>query len=331
MKVKLLFSLMVIGLMVVSCTDDKNDIASIEDIIDFENAADVEYIVDDQVATSRSKGRFTFKTLNQALRCTGLADVVRDQRWTIYAPSDAAFAKLGLDRDNVCSALDAETLTSILLYHVNEENIGLKDDGCFVQINGDIIQVVRNSFRDVRVNDTRTYLRFTSRRLSVYLIEDVLLPSENSIVETAIAADDFSILVDAVLAADPAVVEALSDPDNVFTVLAPTNQAFVDLLGALNLSSLEEVVTAIGIEGLTNILLYHVVDACAVSNTLENDAIIPTLLGEEIKIDLDNLGIIDKAGSSSGLIPELLDIRTNNGVIHAIDRVLLPQAILDLL
>ena len=149
---------------------------------------------------------------------------------------------------------------------------------------------------------------------------------KRTIVETAVAAGNFKTLAAALQAAD--LVDALQG-EGPFTVFAPTDQAFVDLLGALNLNSLEEVVAAIGVEGLTSILLYHVVDACAVSNSLENDAAIPTLLGEEVIVDLDNLGIIDKTGTASGLIPELLDIRTNNGVIHAIDKVLIPQVILD--
>ena len=245
MKLKHLFILFTFGLFVASCSEEASIISETEDIIDFEKAINVEYLTDDQVASSRGKGRFTFKTLNTALRCTGLAEVIKNEQWTIYAPSDEAFAKLGLNKDNVCDALDSETLTSILLYHVHENKIGLRDQGCYVQINGDIIQVVRNNFRDYRVNEARAYLRFISRKLSVYLIDEVLLPPENTIVETAIAADDFNVLVSAVLAADPAIAEALSDPDNVFTVFAPTDQAFLDLLAALNLGSLEEVVDVI--------------------------------------------------------------------------------------
>ena len=181
------------------------------------------------------------------------------------------------------------------------------------------------------MNDTRAYLKFKTRKLTVYAIEDVLFPAEGNIVGTAVAADDFNVLVSAVLAADPSIAAALSDEDAVFTVFAPTDAAFGDLLAALGLNSLEEAVAAVGVEGLSTILLYHVVDGCAVSNTLIDGAVIPTLSGETITIDLDNLSIIDKSGAPSGLIPSLLDIRTSNGVIHAIDKVLLPQAIIDAL
>lgn len=295
---------------------------------------EIEVLAPEVEATSRggrSSGKYTFRTLNAALHCTGLTDAVKRSKGTLYAPSDQAFAKLGLDRTNICEALDTETLVNILTYHFNLEKIGIREKGCFTQFNGDIIQVKRPSFRNYQVNDTRAYLKFKTRKLTVYAIEDVLFPAEGNIVGTAVAADDFNVLVSAVLAADPSIAAALSDEDAVFTVFAPTDAAFGDLLAALGLNSLEEAVAAVGVEGLSTILLYHVVDGCAVSNTLIDGAVIPTLSGETITIDLDNLSIIDKSGAPSGLIPSLLDIRTSNGVIHAIDKVLLPQAIIDAL
>jgi len=303
---------------------------SVEDIIEVMDAnEDLAQLSDNSqdLATARSHrpGRFSFRTLNAALHCTGLASAVRNAEWTVYAPSDRAFAKLGLNRSNICDAIDKETLTEILLYHVNEAKIGIREKGCFQQLNGDILQVKRPSFRKYILNE------FTSRRLSVYAIEDVLTLPASNIVETAVAADDFNALVAAVTAADPSIAAALSDEDAVFTVFAPTDEAFGNLLGALGVSSLEEAVAAIGVEGLSTVLLYHVVDGCAVSNALVDGSDVPTLQGETLGIDLSQLAIIDKTGAPSGLITSLLDIRTSNGVVHAIDKVLLPQAILDAL
>lgn len=61
-----------------------------------------------------------FNTLVTALTCTSLDGAVAnpDAELTVFAPTDAAFAAAGLDSDNICSAFDVETLTTILLYHV---------------------------------------------------------------------------------------------------------------------------------------------------------------------------------------------------------------------
>lgn len=66
-----------------------------------------------------SNGNFT--TLVAALSCTGLVPAVSGtDQLTVFAPTDAAFAALGLDADNVCSAIPQETLTTVLLFHVIE-------------------------------------------------------------------------------------------------------------------------------------------------------------------------------------------------------------------
>ena len=68
-------------------------------------------------------GNGNFTTLVQALSCTGLVDAVADPdaELTVFAPTDAAFALAGLDAGNICETFDAETLTTILLYHVTGE------------------------------------------------------------------------------------------------------------------------------------------------------------------------------------------------------------------
>ena len=60
-----------------------------------------------------------FSTLTAAVVCTGLAPTLNGRaRYTVFAPTDAAFASLGLNASNVCSALPHSTLKNILLYHV---------------------------------------------------------------------------------------------------------------------------------------------------------------------------------------------------------------------
>ena len=60
-----------------------------------------------------------FSTLVAAVSCTGLAPALNGStRHTVFAPTNEAFAKLGLNASNVCTALPKATLTNILLYHV---------------------------------------------------------------------------------------------------------------------------------------------------------------------------------------------------------------------
>ncbi len=59
-----------------------------------------------------------FDTLVAAVVATDLAGALSGGEWTVFAPTDDAFAKLGLDASNVASAFSKEDLTDILLYHV---------------------------------------------------------------------------------------------------------------------------------------------------------------------------------------------------------------------
>lgn len=284
-----------------------------------------------QAVTSRSHyyKRYTFFTLSRALHCTGLTHEVFSGDKTLYAPSDEAFEALGLNAHNVCHKLDRETLKEILLYHVVGEKVDFKDLGCVEMANGDVA-VQSSKDHKYFINDARLYLRWVQKRshrycLQVYAIDKVLTVPDKNIVATAQAASDFSILVAAVTAANPSIAQALSNEEAILTVFAPTNQAFQDLLAALGASSLDDVIAAVGVEGLSNILLYHVVDGCAASGDLMQGQQIPTLQGTTIEVDLENLQLKDGSGGASGLVTEGLDIVTSNGLIHTIDRVLLPN------
>ena len=339
-----MFIIVCSSVLVTSCSyDDLADSGS-EDteglVIDVESGDEYEEFAPEGEVLERSTNRYTFHTLNQALHCTGLNKALFSGIKSIFAPTDEAFEKLGLDKSNVCD-IPTEDLTAILLYHVADGAIQDKEVGCEKMLDGNIVQVERNG-RKRFVNDVRntfSFRQFRSARhgragyyLKVFGVNEVLTVPTDNIVNTAVgAAPEFTSLVAAVLAADPAIAAALSDEDAVYTVFAPTNQAFADLLAALGLGSLEDAVDAVGVEGLSTILLYHVVDACAFSNDLSDGLEVATLQGETLEVDLDNLAILDKSGTPSGLIPSSLDILTSNGIIHAIDKVLLPQAIIDAL
>jgi len=164
------------------------------------------------------------------------------------------------------------------------------------------------------------------------LVASVSFAQEATIAEIVVAsaegdAPEFTTLLAAVGLADPAVLEALADPEAELTVFAPTDAAFAALAEALG----EEAFAAIlaDPEALTSILLYHVLDGAVYSEDVvalleeyEDFVSVATLNGQYIDISADEDGIyIDDAT----LLLDMVDIEASNGVIHVIDAVLVPE------
>lgn len=142
-----------------------------------------------------------------------------------------------------------------------------------------------------------------------------------SIVDVAIAlnadgpfAGQFDTLIAAVLAADPIVVSSLSGP-GAFTVFAPTDAAFLEL--GLD----ENNVGTLGPSILKQILFYHVVPGTWTSDVILGAVKIRTAFRGGIL--LQNGGVLtDRVGRDATIIAT--DVPADNGVIHGIDRVVLP-------
>jgi uncharacterized surface protein with fasciclin (FAS1) repeats len=135
-----------------------------------------------------------------------------------------------------------------------------------------------------------------------------------TIVDVAVANGSFNTLVAAVTAAG--LGEALSG-EGPLTVFAPTDEAFAALPeGLVDCLLLDE-----NIDPLTAILTYHVVDGMVMSTDL-TDGPVPTLQGEEVTVDLTD-GVV--LNDSVNVV--IADVEASNGVIHAIDGVLVPPSI----
>jgi uncharacterized surface protein with fasciclin (FAS1) repeats len=148
-------------------------------------------------------------------------------------------------------------------------------------------------------------------------------PPGDNIVEVAIGlnasgpfAGQFSTLIAALEAADPAVIATLSG-NGQFTVFAPTNQAFIDLGGydESNIGDLDQ-------GALTQILLYHVARGRRDSSDVLESSRIRTLQGGFLF--QSNGALIDALGREAGFVAT--DVSASNGIIHAIDAVVLPFA-----
>ncbi|WP_425040619.1 fasciclin domain-containing protein [Primorskyibacter sp. S187A] len=135
--------------------------------------------------------------------------------------------------------------------------------------------------------------------------------AKKDIVDTAVEAGSFETLLAAATAAG--LVDTLKG-DGPFTVFAPTDEAFA----ALPAGTVETLLKPENKDQLVAILTYHVVPGKVMSTDLSDDMSAATVQGGEIMIDLDNGVIVNDATVVSA------DIETSNGVIHVIDKVILP-------
>ena len=143
----------------------------------------------------------------------------------------------------------------------------------------------------------------------VHVLDGVLIPFE-TVVDVAID-NGFSTLATAVITAE--LLPALSDPYNLFTVFAPTNDAFDALATALD----TDLAGILALPNLADVLLYHVVAGPVTAADLV-DGPVPTLNGSDVVVDLTNGVMINDAMVTTA------DVFSDNGVVHIIDGVLLP-------
>lgn len=145
-------------------------------------------------------------------------------------------------------------------------------------------------------------------------------PKGNTIVDVALAANaesgEFSILIAALQAADPAVIQTLSGKGR-FTVFAPTDGAFLSLLGELGLSA-EQLLSNKAL--VTQVLLYYVARGNRDSEDILASSRIRTLEGGFL---YQSGGVLTNANGRTSNITAV-DIKASNGVIHVIDGVVLP-------
>lgn len=318
------FLLAAIAFVAIACEKDEIDAVVVRNTVDMDIAGVLESFGDEELngdftIKAGFSGKPTFKTLNVALARTGLAGTVSSNILTVFAPTDEAFAKLGLDQRNIA---DVPNLTEILLYHVVAGSVysNQLSDGFVPTLNEAAVEI--SLANGVTVNDAEVVIAdIKARNGVIHAIDQVLFPPDKNLVELALSFDpEFSILVQALLAVQEEVdlIEVLSG-DGPFTVFAPTNDAFVALLGELDgVDSLDD----IPVDVLISVLTYHVVSGRVFSSDLVSGPV--TTLNGTFQVDVNDLTITDVNFREANLIPSLLNVQATNGVIHVIDRVILP-------
>jgi len=257
-----------------------------------------------------------FNTLVDALSAANLDTTLSDEtkEFTVFAPTDNAFAEL--DDTYLTNLLenDIANLTKILTYHVLSGTVLSTDlsDGMRTEtLQGKYVYITIED-DSVYINDAMvTTADIECSNGVIHVIDTVLVPTDN-IVETAIKYNDFNTLVDAVVTAELDTV--LSDESTQYTVFAPTDAAFGELDNE-TLTNLLENDTA----NLTKILTYHVIPGIVLSTELSNNMTVTTVQGSNITIQIINGSVyIDEAKVL------IADLECSNGIIHVIDKVIMP-------
>ncbi len=283
---------------------------------------------DDQSVLEIAQSDTRFSILAEAVVAADLtATVGGSDPITLFAPTNDAFVallgELGLTKDQLLA--DKALLTTVLTYHVVPGKVAKSavpvgkaittaQGGIFkAEVGGSALTIQDGRNRVANVVETD----IGASNGVVHVLDKVLLPADKNVVETAQSLPDFSILVEAVVAAD---LQGALSADGPLTVFAPTNAAFAALLDEIGMT--KDALLA-DKTLLTSVLRYHVVG----SRTLKADVPIGMPIGtlEPGKTFTvgSSLAITDGSGRISNITAT--DVLTSNGVIHVIDKVLLPS------
>ncbi len=269
-----------------------------------------------------------YSTLVAAVTTAGLVGTLSGAGpFTVFAPNNAAFAavltELGISQQALLD--NKPLLTAVLSTHVVAARVPAADvpNGKAVAVvGGGIVKPEKPAAGGVTIQDGRNRIAkvtkadiFASNGV-IHAIDKVLLPADKNIVQAAVgSAPEFSILVEAVTAAGLGDALSAAGP---LTVFAPTNAAFAALLTELNVT--KDALFA-NKPLLTAVLTYHVVSGRVLKADVPVGADITTLQTGKFKVDA-TLTITDARARTSKITAT--DVLTSNGVIHIIDRVILP-------
>lgn len=233
---------------------------------------------------------------------------------TVFAPTNQAFdqlaAALGV---NATDLLSDPNLVDVLTYHVLGTEVEAADvtNGAIVTpLNpANTLKMTKTTTGNVFANQAQvTTADVGADNGVVHVINSVLLPLE-TVVDVAID-NDFTALTAAVIKAE--LLPVLTNPLELFTVFAPTDQAFTNLATALN----TDLNGILALPNLADVLTYHVVSGFVESTDLVNGPV-ETVNGADVIINLTGGVKVNDANVTTA------DVEADNGIVHIIDKVIL--------
>jgi uncharacterized surface protein with fasciclin (FAS1) repeats len=272
----------------------------------------------DIVATALADARFT--TLTKLLTDNGLVSTLQGTGpFTVFAPTNDAFAKID------ASKLTKDQLVNVLKSHVISGNVKASavQSGTAKTLGSDIYLTKAGMNVFVNGNSQVTTADLGASNGTIHVINEVIVPPSQNLVQIAQGNSNFSELVSLVLAADASVVNDLSSASaSGLTVFAPTNAAFQELYKTTPKATL---LAPANKTLLTNVLRYHVVPGRVFSSDLTNVSGEVATANTAGKISFSLTGGAKVKGKTSGDSNITgVNILATNGVIHVIDKVLLP-------
>jgi uncharacterized surface protein with fasciclin (FAS1) repeats len=296
--------------------------------------------------------------LNAALQKTNLDDtLLLNRAYTLFAPSDTAFRALPAPFNSTASITaladndpNVQTLYSVLRFHVLAGQFAVESFQTGSNVNRtlplrggtDSLFFSKSISRVFSVNGARVIdgnIAATTNGNFIHIINKVLLPPTGDLLQTLAATPNLRIATAALNRTG--IANGLRAP-GVFTVFAPTDSAFTAILRSLNPAVTDET-TALSFvnntlsgsstpntAALSDILLYHAAAGRYYSRAVAADSLrnLPTLLaGRTLALTAPARDVLSVTGAGNGGQAASLrtaDIPATNGVIHAVNRVLLP-------
>ncbi len=237
--------------------------------------------------------------------------------FTVFAPTNTAFENLAMALGtDVTGLLSLPNLADVLNYHVLGSEVMAADvtNGAIVQplSSTNTLKMTVTSAGTVFVNQAEVVLTdVMADNGVVHVLNGVVLPLE-TVVDVAID-NGFTTLTTAVIAEE--LVPILSNPLAAFTVFAPTNAAFDSLAADLG----TDINGILALPNLTEVLTYHVLASEVLSTQLVSGPV-ATVNGASVNVSLMSGVMINDANVT------LADVLADNGVVHVIDRVLIPAS-----
>ncbi len=258
--------------------------------------------------------------------------------FTVFAPNNAAFSRLGLNKEGDLKVLDNTFLTNTLLYHVSNGNLkatNLVNNATSAAALGVSRRIVMRG-TDKYINGSKIIATdIQAENGTVHAVDKVLLATGVDIVQSALAlkgakvfvSPELSFLVEAVLYAELAGALTASAGSPSFTVYAPTDAAFRELGVLLGVSlSVPADIRKLPKETVKAVLLNHVVNNGGRFTSELNSTTETPLGGTALTYGAFNNGVYTIKGRSNATPANMVipDVQTTNGIVHVIDRVLLP-------
>ncbi|MEO0527907.1 MAG: fasciclin domain-containing protein [Bacteroidota bacterium] len=294
--------------------------------------------------------------LEEALELTGLLETLDTEGpFTVFAPSDDSLnellAFLGVAFNGIedfDTEFEINLLRDILLYHVVPGEVRSTDLNA-----GNLNPLLEGSSLEVVADGNGFALRDVTTLTASFVLTDI--SAENGVIHTI---DRIllpqSVLDDLAMETEALILEFLASQDNLdeirntfilvrdnvgqildgrpFTFFFPNDAAFIELFNAVDgVDSISDFNTPDGRLALARILGYHCIPATFTSSDFSDGQSLTTFQGENVTVTVngDHINIIDATGIPSKVVNA--DNHIINGVIHVVDKVLIPQEVLNLL